>query len=90
MTEQKKATKLTPEEAAKVAERGTLVPLSDAEAKIFPPPGKGFSHCENGLCYVSCGNNWLRFVDSNGNQFNCGTGNGKYFDCDGDTYRCFC
>ena len=84
--------KLTPEEAAAVTSRGRLLSIKSSEVNtlIFPPAGDGFSHCENGLCYVACGNEWYKFVDDNNNQFSCGAGHGKYFDCGASTFACFC
>lgn len=57
----------------------------EAEVSAFPPVGKGFSHCENGLCYVSCGAKWLKLEDANGNHIRCGNGSHS-FECDGTFY----
>lgn len=90
MANSKESYKLSDDEAAKVKERATLKALSPIEIKTFPPAGDGFSYCENGKCYVACGSTWYRLVDDNGNQYNCSSGKGLYFNCGSSTFRCSC
>ncbi len=76
------------DELKKVTKRQRL--RAAAKPLTFPPAGDGFSTCQNGLCYVACGDTWYQLVDDNGNQYTCQQGNGLYFDCGTSTYLCTC
>lgn len=80
---------VTGDELKSVKKMEKLSPLKTVPPP-FPPAGDGFSYCENGLCYVACGNTWYMLVDENDRQYNCGSGNGLYFQCGTSTFRCTC